>query len=196
MQNSNVNSVALPYHHWASRNSGSSSRGSSCNSGVSSQSSSHNSDISLHLPSFHHHPECSPYPQSRQSLQCSSSLPRLQLIKEEDSFSILMHLYWREQDFISLKEGDDHADLALEAVTEAKRKLTWMSGACISSIEKTVSVTNWGGITSNSEKTQAVCWEVLQCPEEDKVKVQGMRSEYDQGFCLKDKSERFYKNRD
>ncbi|KAG2370326.1 hypothetical protein BDR07DRAFT_1476322 [Suillus spraguei] len=49
-------------------------------------------------------------------------------------------------------------------------------------------VTNWGGITSNSEKTQTVCWEVLQCPEEDKVKVQGMRSEYYQGFSLKDKS--------
>ena len=36
----------------------------------------------------------------------------------------------------------------------------------------------------------------LQCPEEDKVKVQGTRSEYDQGFGLKDKSKRFYKNRD
>ncbi|KAG2354066.1 hypothetical protein BDR07DRAFT_1430999, partial [Suillus spraguei] len=30
----------------------------------------------------------------------------------------------------------------------------------------------------------------LQCPEEDKVKVQGTRSEYDQGFSLKDKSKR------
>ncbi|KAG2366253.1 hypothetical protein BDR07DRAFT_1458680 [Suillus spraguei] len=57
-------------------------------------------------------------------------------------------------------------------------------------------VTNWDGITSNSEKTQMVCWEVLQCPEEDKVKVQGTRSEYNQGFSLKDKSKRFYENRD
>ncbi|KAG2359748.1 hypothetical protein BDR07DRAFT_1487915 [Suillus spraguei] len=36
----------------------------------------------------------------------------------------------------------------------------------------------------------------LQCPEEDKVKVQGTCSEYDQGFGLKDKSKRFCKNRD
>ncbi|KAG2356162.1 hypothetical protein BDR07DRAFT_1464188 [Suillus spraguei] len=42
-------------------------------------------------------------------------------------------------------------------------------------------VTNWGGVTSDKE---------------DKVKVQGTRSEYDQGFGLKDKSKRFYKNRD
>ncbi|KAG2359796.1 hypothetical protein BDR07DRAFT_1487789 [Suillus spraguei] len=58
------------------------------------------------------------------------------------------------------------------------------------------SVMNWGGVTSDSEKTQTVCWEVLQCPKEDKVKVQGTRSEYNQGFGLKDKSKRFYKNRD
>ncbi|KAG2367854.1 hypothetical protein BDR07DRAFT_1478688 [Suillus spraguei] len=57
-------------------------------------------------------------------------------------------------------------------------------------------VTNWDGVTSNSEKMQAVCWEVLQCPEEDKVKVQGTHSEYYQGFCLKDKSKRFFENRD
>ncbi|KAG2354991.1 hypothetical protein BDR07DRAFT_1464764 [Suillus spraguei] len=36
----------------------------------------------------------------------------------------------------------------------------------------------------------------LQCPEEDKVKVLGTRSEYNQGFSLKDKSKRFYENRD
>ncbi|KAG2364049.1 hypothetical protein BDR07DRAFT_1459956 [Suillus spraguei] len=57
-------------------------------------------------------------------------------------------------------------------------------------------VTNWDGVTSDSEKTQTVCWEVLQCPKEDKVKVQGTRSEYDQGFGLKDKSKRFCENRD
>ncbi|KAG2353917.1 hypothetical protein BDR07DRAFT_1495396 [Suillus spraguei] len=33
-----------------------------------------------------------------------------------------------------------------------------------------LSVTNWGGVTSDSEKTQSVCWEFLQCPEEDKCK--------------------------
>ncbi|KAG2356776.1 hypothetical protein BDR07DRAFT_1491466 [Suillus spraguei] len=43
-----------------------------------------------------------------------------------------------------------------------------------------MSVTNWGGVTSDK----------------DKVKVQGTRSEYDQGFDLKDKSKRFYENRD
>ncbi|KAG2360502.1 hypothetical protein BDR07DRAFT_1461967 [Suillus spraguei] len=48
----------------------------------------------------------------------------------------------------------------------------------------------------DSEKTLTVCWEVLQCPEEDKVKVQETRSEYYQGFGLKDKSKRFYENRD
>ncbi|KAG2366480.1 hypothetical protein BDR07DRAFT_1458580 [Suillus spraguei] len=58
------------------------------------------------------------------------------------------------------------------------------------------SVMNWDGVTSDSEKTQAICWEVLQCPKEDKARVQGTRSEYDQGFSLKDKSKRFYKNRD
>ncbi|KAG2363179.1 hypothetical protein BDR07DRAFT_1484011 [Suillus spraguei] len=42
-------------------------------------------------------------------------------------------------------------------------------------------VTNWGGVTSDKE---------------DKVKVQGTRSEYDQGFGLKDKSKRFCENRD
>ncbi|KAG2351282.1 hypothetical protein BDR07DRAFT_1500199 [Suillus spraguei] len=52
-------------------------------------------------------------------------------------------------------------------------------------------VTNWGGVTSDSEKTQAVYWEFLQRPEEDKVKVQGTRSKYDQGFSLKDKSKRY-----
>ncbi|KAG2361729.1 hypothetical protein BDR07DRAFT_1485504 [Suillus spraguei] len=51
--------------------------------------------------------------------------------------------------------------------------------------------TNWDGVTSDSEKTQTVCWEVLQCPKEDKVKVQGTRSEYDQGFSLEDRSKRF-----
>ncbi|KAG2366227.1 hypothetical protein BDR07DRAFT_1458762 [Suillus spraguei] len=54
-----------------------------------------------------------------------------------------------------------------------------------------VSVTNWGGVTSDSEKTQTVCWEFLQCSKENKVKVQGTRSEYDQGFSLKDKSKRY-----
>ncbi|KAG2365568.1 hypothetical protein BDR07DRAFT_1449748 [Suillus spraguei] len=66
----------------------------------------------------------------------------------------------------------------------------WSATVCYSA------VTNWGGITSDSEKTQAVCWEVLQCPDEDKVKVQGTRSKYYQGFGLKDKSKRFYKNID
>ncbi|KAG2353544.1 hypothetical protein BDR07DRAFT_1496099 [Suillus spraguei] len=51
-------------------------------------------------------------------------------------------------------------------------------------------------VTLPSAIHETVCWEVLQCPEEDKVKVQGMRSEYDQGFSLKDKSKRFYENRD
>ncbi|KAG2352858.1 hypothetical protein BDR07DRAFT_1491900 [Suillus spraguei] len=63
-------------------------------------------------------------------------------------------------------------------------------------LAKCAPVTNWGGITSDSAKTQTICWEILQCPEENKVKVQGMRSEYYQGFGLKDKSKRFYENRD
>ncbi|KAG2356657.1 hypothetical protein BDR07DRAFT_1491636 [Suillus spraguei] len=92
---------------------------------------------------------------------------------------------------------------AQELLSEAREVLAGTlhaEGTCthhlISKSVATVDVTNWGGITSDSEKTLTVCWEVLQCPEENKVKVQGTRSGYDQGFGLKDKSKRFYENRD
>ncbi|KAG2351233.1 hypothetical protein BDR07DRAFT_93569 [Suillus spraguei] len=53
-----------------------------------------------------------------------------------------------------------------------------------------------GCVTSDSEKTQTVCWEFLQCPEEDKVKVQGTRSSMIKGSASKISLRGICENRD
>ncbi|KAG2352111.1 hypothetical protein BDR07DRAFT_1499209 [Suillus spraguei] len=55
-------------------------------------------------------------------------------------------------------------------------------------------VTNWDGVTSNSEETQPVCWEVLLCSKENEDKEYMESSKYE--FKSKSNDSKMVKNND